>query len=649
LESHVKGLHILDLGEATMSTDKPIQAKEQEAADDQPIPGVAFVVSIETFRLEAVTTAISDPNEVDIQGTHSRLAEAATAARGAGDAAADVLQVLSASASYHFVPENRVEPFQPMAVFDSRRSLIPGDLLQEQIDVLAAFSADIPNPALRARVSDVCRLRVPSNADAGIRAVSAYVDCVAMVLRDEAEFAFEKKSAACATGCGLLRRATIIARQLGWDRAEFDPLRNLISQVSQMAADSDDAWGFVHIAPINLDNSIWEHKALADAAERLARHDNVGVDHFGQRELWELAARAYHRAKDTDDENRCLIAAAETYVGNADARTESAMVQVSFLDSAIQALRPIPGTAQRRRELQNRLNAIQPTIGDEMSSFSHEVNITALVEAAEAHVTDKPLPDVIRSLFTCERSPDPDSVRKQVLDNSYGSISAAIPMTVSDHQGRTRFKAPGLNHNGPPDEDQVRFLINRHEQFRRQMAVAGNINTIRRVIMNEHNVSLNMLIPIMQASPFVPPGHELIFAKGAFRFLAGDDIEAAHLILPQLENSLRHLLALNGVETNRINPDGTQEETMLSRLLEEHREPLLTMIPTAMLQEVDLLFNFRGGASVRNELTHGKMNDGDFWSADVIYATWLVLRMACVPSLKVWPEVAAAMFSQGCH
>lgn len=191
--------------------------------------------------------------------------------------------------------------------------------------------------------------------------------------------------------------------------------------------------------------------------------------------------------------------------------------------------------------------------------------------------------------------------------------------------------------------------MNQHDQFRRQIAVAAKLNTIRRVIMNEHYISLAMFVPVMQASFFVPHDHDLIFAKGAYRFLAGDDMEAAHLLLPQLENSLRHVLGLNGIETNRINPDGTQEEAMLSRLLDDYRDPLQKIIPAAMLVEIDLLFNFRGGSSVRNELAHGKMGDGAFWSPDVIYATWLVLRLACVPSFRVWPDIASVMYSQGCH
>ena len=625
------------------------EAQDQEPRQNEAVPGVNFVVPLEAFRFGTVMAALGEDLEVDIQGAYSRLAGLAAAAQAAGDPAADALQVLCNLASYCLVAENRVEPYQPKEMWSHFRTGIPGDLHIEQIEVLAALSPDISSPALRARVSDVCRLRVQSNADAGICAVHAYVECVSRVLHGEAEFAFGQKNAACVTACELLKRASIIARRLGWHRADFDPLRNLISDVSQMTIDSNDAWGFIHIATVNLTNGIWQPKALADAAERLARSEQMTGDHFGQRELWDVAAHAYHLAKDADNENRCLIAAAETYVGNADARPESAMVQVSFLNDAIQALRPIPGTIQRRREIQDRLNATQPNIQDEMSSFSHEENITELVESVVAVVSGKPFPGVLRSLLTCESSPDPDALRKEVLESGYSSISAIMPMTVSDSQGRTRFKSPGLNFNGPPDEDHVRFLMNQHDRFRRQMVVAGKINTIRRVIMNEHYVSLAMLMPVMQASFFVPKGHELIFAKGAYRFLAGDDVEAAHLIIPQLENSLRYILSINGIETNRINPDGTQEEAMLSRLLEDHRESLQKIIPAAMLIEIDLLFNFRGGSSVRNELAHGKMGEGAFWNPDVIYATWLVLRLACVPSFRVWPDVAAAMFNEGCH
>lgn len=625
-----------------------MSAEEAKPENEQPVPGVTFVVPIEAFRPDVVVTAIGATPVVDNNDIHSRLTATSSAAREAGDmSSADALHILAGMASYHFVPDDRVEPFRPMAIMDGRRSLIPSDLLAAQVDVLAEVGADIGHPALRARVNDVCRHLNRKDVAAGLRAVDAYVACVEAVLKGEAEFDFEQSNPASVPASEFLRRATIVASSMGWNRPDFDPLRKIIGDVSQRALDNDDAWGFIHIGPINLDKGIWERKAFSDAAEKLAGLEAISTDHVAQRELWELAARAHHREKDEANENRCLIAAAETYVGNADARAESAMVQASFLDHAIQALRPIPGTAERRKQLQDRLNEVQPRIRDEMSSFSHEVNVTEQVEEVEAYVGGKPLADVIRILLTCESSPDPEALRKEVLESSYDSISAIMPMTVSDSQGRTRFKAPGLSLAGPPDEDQVRFLVNQQEQFRRQNAVLVKINTIRRVIIYEHHLSVDILLPIMVASPLVPPDHEFIFAKGAIRFFAGDDMEAAHLMLPQLENSLRYVLSLSGVETNKINADGTQEEAMLSRLLETHREALLTIFPASVLQELDLLFNFRGGPSVRNELAHGKMSDSDFWGSDVAYSVWLVLRMAAIPAFRVWSDVAAEMTRRG--
>lgn len=624
-----------------------MSGEEPKPENEQPIPGVTFVVPIEAFRSDVVVAAIGATPVVDNNDIHSRLTATSSVAREAGDTSSDALQILAGMASYHFVPDDRVEPFRPMAIMDGRRSLIPSDLLAAQVEVLAELGADIGHPALRARVNDVCRHLDRKDVAAGLRAVDAYVACVEAVFKGEAEFDFEQSNPASVPASEFLRRATIVASSMGWNRPDFDLLRKIIGDVSQRALDNDDAWGFIHIGPINLDKGIWERKAFADAAEKLAGLEAIASDHVAQRELWELAARAHHREKDEANENRCLIAAAETYVGNADARAESAMVQASFLDHAIQALRPIPGTAERRKQLQDLLNEVQPRIRDEMSSFSHEVNITEQVEEVEAYVSGKPLAAVIRILLTCEGSPDPEALRKEVLESSYNSISAIMPMTVSDSQGRTRFKAPGLSLAGPPDEDQVRFLVNQQEQFRRQNAVSVKINTIRRVIMYEHHLSVDILLPIMMASPLVPPDHELIFAKGAIRFFAGDDMEAAHLILPQLENSLRYMLSLSGVETNKINADGTQEEAMLSRLLETHREALLTIFPASILQELDLLFNFRGGPSVRNELAHGKMSDSDFWGSDVAYSVWLVLRMAAIPAFRVWSDVAAEMTRRG--
>jgi len=615
---------------------------EQESPPSAQTPGVDFVVPFESFLKEAVLAAVAASKIADSNYVYGRIEAAFANAKNTKDAESEkALGVLIQIAGYHFEPGDRAEPFGPLMVMGGRRSPIPSDLLGDQVEILSRFAANVAHPAFRARLSDVCWLLNKKDVASGLLAVSSYVECVKIVLNGEAEFDFDETNPASVPGTEYLTRAATIARAMGWMRKEFDPLRHIIADVSQNALNKDDGWGFIHIGLINLSNQVWDSTQIGTAAGNLAKSEKLANDHPGRRELWELAARAYHRAKDTSRRNRCLIAAAETFVTEADARPDLAFIQTHLLNNAIQALRPIPETADRRRELQERLNKIQPLLLDEMSSFSHETDITELVEATEAAVRGKTLPETLKALFTCERSPDPNKLREEVLQKAYGSLSAIFSTTVSDSQGRTRFVAPGLTSSDPPDENQVRFLIDQHDQLRRSLIVSARINPIRRVLWEEHSVSIAALLPLMKASPFVPPNHEYMFASGAAYFIGGNEIEAAHLILPQLENSLRHILSLAGVETNRMNQDGTQEEAMLSRILEDFRAPLLRLVPASLVQEIELLFNFRGGPSIRHELAHGKMTDDEFWRPDVTYSVWLVLKLVTLSVLRHWDEVAA--------
>ncbi|TIP78308.1 MAG: hypothetical protein E5X63_37910, partial [Mesorhizobium sp.] len=331
------------------------------SAERREIPGVTFVVPLEAFRREAVKSATAATAVVDSSDIYARIHEAKAAAKTAGEAdSLSALEVLGQISTYHFAPDDRIEPFRPLAIIHGRRSPIPTDLLSDQIVVLAELVPEIGHHAFRARVADVCWLLNKKDAASGLRAVASYVACVSLVLNGDAKFDSDESNPASVPAAEYLTRAILIARSMGWKRGEFDPLRQIVADVSKHALDADDGWGFIQIGPINLSNRVWELAQTAQAAEILATSAKLGGDHPARRSLWELAGRACLIAKDVDNSNRCLIQAAETYVADADARPDSATVQVHFLNDAIKALRPIPGTADRRRALQDRLNTVQP-------------------------------------------------------------------------------------------------------------------------------------------------------------------------------------------------------------------------------------------------------------------------------------------------
>jgi hypothetical protein len=89
----------------------------------------------------------------------------------------------------------------------------------------------------------------------------------------------------------------------------------------------------------------------------------------------------------------------------------------------------------------------------------------------------------------------------------------------------------------------------------------------RHQINLEHNVTIGELMPIVSNNPLVPQGREYIYAQGLQAGMEGDYVTAAHLLVPQLENSIRYVLNQRGIITSGLTPEGVQEEFNLNRLL----------------------------------------------------------------------------------
>jgi hypothetical protein len=130
-------------------------------------------------------------------------------------------------------------------------------------------------------------------------------------------------------------------------------------------------------------------------------------------------------------------------------------------------------------------------------------------------------------------------------------------------------------------------------------------------------------------NPFVPPGREYIFAQGLLFGLQGEFSVALHLLLPQVENSIRYILSSTGIITSSLNSEGIQEEFDLNRLLQ--------MPETLEVFGEDLIFGLKGtlvsraGGNFRNRLAHGLLDYDHFQSYDAVYVWWLILKICCLP------------------
>jgi hypothetical protein len=164
--------------------------------------------------------------------------------------------------------------------------------------------------------------------------------------------------------------------------------------------------------------------------------------------------------------------------------------------------------------------------------------------------------------------------------------------------------------------------------------VSGRIKPALRIINTEHYVRLRDLEFLVRDNPFVPAGREPIFIRGLFAGLSGDFLLAAHLLVPQVENSIRHLLYNYTGEqrTSKLKADLTQPERDLNELL--YRDDVKQIIGEDQLLDLQSLMVEPGfGANLRNQLAHGLMDADEFYAAEAVYAWWTIWRLCCFPEL----------------
>ena len=106
---------------------------------------------------------------------------------------------------------------------------------------------------------------------------------------------------------------------------------------------------------------------------------------------------------------------------------------------------------------------------------------------------------------------------------------------------------------------------------------------------------------------------------------------AAHLLTPQIENSIRYVLEQRGADIANLNSDLTQQVKTLSSLL--------AMPEAAAALGSDMVFEMRGiliekhGYSFRNDLAHGFLTQSDCYGEAAINIWWIVLKMCHLPMI----------------
>lgn len=130
---------------------------------------------------------------------------------------------------------------------------------------------------------------------------------------------------------------------------------------------------------------------------------------------------------------------------------------------------------------------------------------------------------------------------------------------------------------------------------------------------------------VLADRPFVPPGHEVIFAHGLLAGFRSDFLVASHLLVPQIEQSIRYLLTLSDVIPYGLDDDRIQKAHLLDTVL--RRPETARILGEEVVYDLKVLLVDHLGTNLRNRLSHGLMRTEEFGGWPTIYLWWVVLRL----------------------
>ncbi|MDH3335910.1 MAG: DUF4209 domain-containing protein, partial [Rhodospirillaceae bacterium] len=518
-----------------------------------------------------------------------------------------ILWLLADACSMMLKPNSLNEPFAPIVVMDEKRSALPEDFKEEDIEFFSQIIPLIDEPKLCARISDIVwLLQKPKNPQHALTAIDNY------------------RSIEVST------ESWINDGRECWDRAlqlcfmlragAGDRLKEVELQIIEALKKSSPKDG--HLANW-LANLLSKHrlgtKEKKDIAEKLADFATFFEDSGDlqrAKDYLDTASEWYKKSKDPDQSTVMIVRNAECWVKEAIARqasdNPSNMVATSFYESAIHKYRTIPRSLRDKHNVEGRIAELRVLMNEagenslnEMSQIASEpIDITELIENSVKVVKGKELGEALLRFANIYKGARSDKIRnfteEMIREHPLHSLLAG---TYLSSDGRVIAKKPSADIGGENQEAVIWPKMVSHYTMQLSLVVQGNIWPALEIVRQEHRLKEADFYSLVSRSPLVPPDRIRLMAKALFQGFDGDFVSALHLLIPQIENLVRYHLKQHGEKTTNIDVNGIENENGLSTLMENPK--VKAIFGKDLVFELKAIFCDPFGPNLRNELAHG--------------------------------------------
>lgn len=531
-------------------------------------------------------------------------------------------------------------------------------LSEKELSILRELASKIDEPEMKARMADIlwiCKTQDPERArpiQMAREAVKAYLqsarkleslenwmDCYARLKRAAQLASLSDGKKNTDMRCEVVEYVNDLINRYATVENEF--LTGSAMKVLQEDLRKS-------LSNIQIDLPSYAAKYAVSAAQKAIFAEKFQDYHkaFYQKITYrQIESEWYKIANDKEAERNARLHLAEVevwyaqqaLVGN---EPNSYGVAAGRIGSAIAAFKKIEDTFGQRQDTSERIQDLHKQMLDYQKQSMSQTDSIAISEpndfcdpemqqVARELVRGKPLGDALYSLAfrrLIRGTEDLQAEAEQDID-PYKRSPHLVSISFVDEEEKTK----AVSGNGENDLKNTMFKIAKDYQFWYGL---NFIIPACNQICSEHDVTLEDLSFIVYENSFIPKGREPLYEKGLMAGLQGDLVIAAHLLIPQLENSLRHILKQNGSITSK-------RETIQDNLL---LHEVLNLPDLKQVLTENLIFTLKGllvermGSNLRNDICHGLFDYDRFFTPELAYFWWLTLHLCLVPTYRQWAD-----------
>lgn len=515
------------------------------------------------------------------------------------------LELLSEITAPKLKSESAESPFYYMDFIDN--------ISNEYLDNLQNWVSDISDPELKARVADILWIRKHDYRMAQI-AVDSYLES-AKLLEHPENWTLPVER---------IERAIRLAYKAN-QKNHIKKVVACIESILDKYNGEDPLFLSAKLMELLQEFKQGEPSKYASFAEKAAHRSEGEHNWHKARNYWEIAIVWHRRNKDTNQERSASLSYAETYVKEAEDKinqtSPSYLAASHFLIKAIEALTNIGGNQTRIEQIHKTLLDYEQKSTTELQSFSQHIDISDIAGQVMQQVKGKELHEALFTLAFLFKSTSVSQIKEEIQEKISNNVLRILyPPVYQNETGKVIGNNPSL-------EDEMYTVAAIYQKGQ----VEAVIEPARYQINLEHYVKVSDFYEIVINNPFVPRGREEIYARGLHAGLIGDFLVAAHLLIPQIEHSLRCLVKRRGNITSWLDK-GIQDEYIMSVLFDKHEADLQAIFGEDITFDLIGLLNRKGfGSNLRNLMAHGLISVNSFYTPSVVYLWWLTLQLCCWP------------------